>query len=233
MIYSRESKKRFISKIETDYLKLGFCGNMGNKGAVVGRFNIEDSSVCIIACHLASGSSQNDLRKSQIQDIQADIFIKEKNDRKLMQIFEHDYKFICGDLNFRIDLHGNIIRKLVIEGNYDELLKYDQLSQAFSQGVLPGYKEALIRFPPTYKFDIGSDTYDSSKKQRAPAWCDRILCNGDIEIEHYSSVDIKHSDHRPVMADTVFRCKQIDANKKEEITELLMKALNKDDIDLI
>ena len=35
------------------------------------------------------------------------------------------------------------------------------------------------------------------------------------------------------MADTVFRCKQIDANKKEEITELLMKALNKDDIDLI
>jgi hypothetical protein len=67
------------------------------------------------------------------------------------------------------------------------------------------YVEHAITFPPTYKFDLNSDDYDTSTKARTPSWTDRILykSNSDLAWEclHYSSVaHIKSSDHRPVHA---------------------------------
>uniref|UniRef100_A0A672P681 Inositol polyphosphate-5-phosphatase Jb n=1 Tax=Sinocyclocheilus grahami TaxID=75366 RepID=A0A672P681_SINGR len=44
-----------------------------------------------------------------------------------------------------------------------------------SETVLEGFHEGPIKFPPTYKFDVGTDTYDTSGKKRKPAWTDRIL----------------------------------------------------------
>lgn len=41
-----------------------------------------------------------------------------------------------------------------------------------------GYKEGIIAFAPTYRYDIGTDNYDTSEKYRAPAWTDRILYKG-------------------------------------------------------
>ena len=227
-IYCKRNKAEKISAIETDCLKLGFGGTVGNKGSVVGRFNLEDTTVCIIACHLASGASQKELRKSQICDIQADSFVKEKLDRRHMQIFEHDSKFLCGDLNFRVELPGVLARHLVSEGDIAELLKSDQLLQAFSEGALPGYKEAPISFRPTYKFDEGTDVYDSSSKQRVPSWCDRVLYNGDVEVGAYRAFDIRISDHRPVAAEFLLKCKSYDAFKKMQLTEMLMNEIGED-----
>jgi hypothetical protein len=50
--------------------------------------------------------------------------------------------------------------------------------------ILKGFKEAEIRFAPTYKYDIGKETYDSSEKARVPAYCDRVSGIG------YNLVDI-------------------------------------------
>lgn len=74
-----------------------------------------------------------------------------------------------------------------------------------NKNVLTGYLEHSITFPPTYKFDLNSDEYDSSKKARTPSWTDRILFKNNSELAweclHYSSVaPIKSSDHRPVHA---------------------------------
>lgn len=69
-----------------------------------------------------------------------------------------------------------------------------------SETVLEGFQEGPLKFPPTYKFDVGTDTYDTrlvtfsraeacqslrvhfvvsssscSGKKRKPAWTDRIL----------------------------------------------------------
>ena len=48
----------------------------------------------------------------------------------------------------------------------DELLGHDQLLK----DDLAPFSEAPIAFAPTYKFDKGTDIYDTSKKKRAPAW---------------------------------------------------------------
>ena len=62
-----------------------------------------------------------------------------------------------------------------------------------------------------YKFDAGTNVYDTSEKQRVPAWTDRVLVKSigsahqdDAEVLEYSifvegTTDVK-SDHKPVYA---------------------------------
>ena len=38
-----------------------------------------------------------------------------------------------------------------------------------------GFSEGDISFLPTYKYDPGTNTFDTSHKQRIPAYTDRVL----------------------------------------------------------
>ena len=61
-----------------------------------------------------------------------------------------------------------VIRSLLA---HDQLYKQQHLQKSFT-----GYKEGTITFLPTYKYDVGTTgVFDSSEKQRAPSYCDRIL----------------------------------------------------------
>lgn len=77
--------------------------------------------------------------------------------------------------------------------------------------------EAPITFPPTYKYNQGTQTFDSSWKQRIPSYTDRILFNltkekkksnkysnsisQQLKCHVYDSLrDICSSDHKPVYA---------------------------------
>lgn len=51
--------------------------------------------------------------------------------------------------------------------------------------------EGEIDFCPTYKFDIGTDIYDTSSKQRVPSYTDRILFlqnPNQLKQLHYKSI---------------------------------------------
>jgi hypothetical protein len=88
--------------------------------------------------------------------------------------------------------------------------------------TFPYYSEARITFLPTYKYDLGTDTYDTSEKARIPAWCDRILRKGDnIRQINYDCAPLRFSDHRPVYA--TFQCliSKIDEKKKEQLSQQL------------
>ncbi|KAH8859512.1 Inositol polyphosphate 5-phosphatase E [Schistosoma japonicum] len=91
-----------------------------------------------------------------------------------------DVVFWAGDLNFRIQRPRHLVEN-VINGKYkhktfEALLCADELLNAQSQGtVFQNFDEGRICFPPTYKFDINSDVYDSSEKQRVPSYTVSIL----------------------------------------------------------
>lgn len=44
--------------------------------------------------------------------------------------------------------------------------------------IFRGFEEAEIHFLPSYKFDIGKDTYDSTSKQRTPSY---TVCNFSLD----------------------------------------------------
>lgn len=95
---------------------------------------------------------------------------------------------------------------LVEQRDLERLYEHDQLNLQMVAGLsFPFYSEARITFMPTYKFDIGSDNYDSSEKARIPAWTDRVLRKGpNLRQLAYNCAPLKFSDHRPVYA--LFEC---------------------------
>ena len=76
-------------------------------------------------------------------------------------------------------------------------------------------------FRPTYKFDKGNDTYDSSLKKRIPGWTDRILFTpAKLDCLSYNSDEsLRSSDHRPVYASFVFHVNIADTDKEKYKTE--------------
>lgn len=101
-----------------------------------------------------------------------------------------DCVFWCGDLNFRLSqtreevLHWLSNIKFPLENPVN--LHKDQLRNTLHEGsVFRGFEEAPITFPPTYKYDPGTQNFDSSSKQRTPAYTDRILFKGKAHTRGY------------------------------------------------
>ena len=130
----------------------------------------------------------------------------------------HAGVLFMGDLNFRVDLDRAEAETLVKEAFHndddddirrralDTLLAKDQLLPRLREesdfGFPTGFSEQPIAFPPTFKFDPGTHDYDTSQKQRVPAWCDRVLFAGPIvqPVAYGSVPSVTASDHRPVYA---------------------------------
>lgn len=112
-----------------------------------------------------------------------------------------------GDLNYRIQDHRSLVDALINQNLYKPLWPKDQLWREIERGnVFKGFREGPLSFRPTYKYDVGTDNYDTSPKERVPSWTDRILYKvkgGGIKVDvcDYDAINfIKSSDHRPVKA---------------------------------
>ncbi|KAG0597124.1 hypothetical protein M758_UG313100 [Ceratodon purpureus] len=133
------------------------------------------------------------------------------------ELSDTDVLIWFGDFNYRIDTTYDQAVKWINEKRYDMLLIRDQLRVEMTSGrTFPGMREAGISFPPTYKFDRGTQVYDSSEKKRVPAYCDRVVFRDSFDgngsdtstslthpsqatvVRYDACMEALDSDHKPV-----------------------------------
>jgi hypothetical protein len=230
-IFIKSSERSKIRNVNSAEVKLGMGGIYGNKGALVVRLILDDSSICFINCHLAAGQRQTAHRNNDIAAIMESQALPAQRDTSACcdmfvgggdgsMILDHEICILNGDLNYRIDtIPRDTVIAAINKGDLQKLLERDQLllSRKRNPGFrLRAFNENPITFTPTYKYDVGTDTYDSSEKRRSPAWCDRLLYRGMGRIKQieYRRHEVKVSDHRPVSGVFKLRVKTIDPKRQ-------------------
>lgn len=215
-VFVRVSVLPYIKNVEGAVKKTGMSGMAGNKGAVAIRMDYADTSICLVTAHLAAGFANYEERNQDYRTIANGLRFQRNR-----SIEDHKAVIWFGDFNYRIGTSNERARQLIDANDLGKLYENDQLNLQMVHGrAFPHYSETTPTFLPTYKFNPGTDIYDTSEKARIPAWCDRILTKGDnLRQLHYDSAPLKFSDHRPVWG--IFQCQinVIDQVTKDKISE--------------
>lgn len=200
----------------------------GNKGGVGVSFQLNEALLCFVNAHLAAHTQEVERRNEDHDEI-----IRRMSFEKTFRgrsIDEHHHIFWIGDLNYR--LSGEVSQDTVNNKgrDYNQLYPHDQLYlEKLRKRIFREYKEGKILFGPTYKYNPGTDDWDSSEKSRCPAWCDRILWKGPrIELLRYDSVmQLRKSDHKPVYAVFKVNVETKDEEKFKKVHEEVLKTVDK------
>ncbi|KAM8934831.1 phosphatidylinositol polyphosphate 5-phosphatase type IV [Pelodytes ibericus] len=213
-IFIRRDLVWFCSEVEFGTVTTRIVSKIKTKGALAASFTFFGTSFLFINSHFTSGDGKVCERvldyKKIIEGLELPRNIPDtkphhSNSRDVTSRFDNVFWF--GDFNFRLnkDRTGvNCILQHKPQSDMSPLLRYDQLIKEMSNGsIFKGFEEAEIQFLPTYKFDIGCDSYDTTSKQRTPSYTDRVLYKSrlkdDIRPVKYASCSlVKTSDHRPV-----------------------------------
>ncbi|XP_030375284.1 synaptojanin-1 isoform X1 [Scaptodrosophila lebanonensis] len=243
-IYIRPEHAPHIRDVAIDCVKTGLGGATGNKGAAAIRFVLHGTSMCFVCAHFAAGQSQVAERNADYAEITRKLAFPMGRTLK-----SHDWVFWCGDFNYRIDMDKDELKECVKNGELSTVLEFDQLRKEQEQGnVFAEFLEGEISFDPTYKYDLFSDDYDTSEKQRAPAWTDRVLwrrrkalaetdfVGGEWNagrLIHYGRSELKQSDHRPVIAIIDAEIMEIDQKRRREVFEQVIRDLGPPDSTIV
>jgi phosphatidylinositol-bisphosphatase len=253
-VFVRGAHERRVRYVNSSSVGVGVLGMGGNKGGVSIRLQFYDSTVCFVCTHLAAHRENVSGRNADY----ANVFMKTMFDvgedaiREVIRsgslshwtlgssavgIPDHDIVFWLGDLNYRIDesMATEKVLQFSEKGVLDELRTLDQLNVERAAGrAFENFEEGPLHFPPTYKYQPGTDVYEQrpDKKLRAPAWCDRILWMAQ-EPSHVQQLTYRRSetpncsDHKPVYSVMRVTIKDVIQAKREAIYDELMKLLDR------
>ncbi|GAA5872724.1 hypothetical protein JCM3774_005041 [Rhodotorula dairenensis] len=248
MIYARSDIQYNVSAVSSASLATGLMGVMANKGAVAVRLQYLDTPLTFVNSHLAAFVPNSAERNAQFRSTTSLLLFPPSSDGLDGQdswstclrpaeprpvgngktVWDCEALIWMGDLNYRLDAPRDDLDALVRHRDYSGLLAYDQLAlQQQLELAFEGFKEGRIDFAPTFKFDAGSDNYDTSEKQRDPAYTDRIIYLASsrcpLTVERYSSHPaVRLSDHKPVSATLRLPVYRVAREQRERIAEELV-----------
>ncbi|CAH2038828.1 unnamed protein product [Thlaspi arvense] len=248
-LWARKEIRTHVGDLDVAAVPCGFGRAIGNKGGVGLRIRVYDRIICFVNCHLAAHLEAVNRRNADFNHIfRLMVFSRGQNlnnaaaagvstaaytlktttnpstgtEEVKSDLAAADMIAFFGDFNYRLfGITYDEARDFISQRSFDWLRERDQLGQEMKAGkVFQGMREALITFPPTYKFErnrSGLGGYDSGEKKRIPAWCDRVIyrdtqsspfSESNLQCPVVSSVimyeacmDVTESDHKPV------RCK--------------------------
>ncbi|KAI0755991.1 DNase I-like protein [Irpex lacteus] len=230
-IFVKDSVKANIRDTALAMVKRGMGGRYGNKGGIIARMVIDDSSICFINCHLAAGQHHVRQRNADVAAfLEEEIFPESGelgpyvNGGDGTLVLDHEIVFLSGDMNYRIDLRRDAVEADIRKGDFTRLIAQDQLLKEMKNNRafrLRPFSEGPLAFAPTYKYDRRSDEYDTSEKRRVPAWCDRVLWRSRepsrVEQLHYRRYEANVSDHRPISSAFRMTVKSIAPERREPV----------------
>ena len=221
IVFAQEKHVKHISNVQTATAACGIAHMLKNKGGIIISMDFKSNSVAFVSSHLAAHLKNFARRNSDVKEILDEARI---NNKRLDASTQFDYVFWIGDLNYRVDLwtargqdkpdekgethekHWGEVKALVDAKKWGEIMQGDQLQREQRAGnVYMGFSEPEYNFLPTFKVERLVDT--THKKQRSPAYCDRILWKtqpylkkyNPIAVESFKGVEkVSTSDHKPV-----------------------------------
>uniref|UniRef100_A0A8B9F6Y4 phosphatidylinositol-3,4,5-trisphosphate 5-phosphatase n=1 Tax=Amazona collaria TaxID=241587 RepID=A0A8B9F6Y4_9PSIT len=213
VVLVKPEHERRISHVHTSSVKTGIANTLGNKGAVGVSFLFNGTSFGFVNCHLASGSEKTHRRNQNYSDILHSLVLGDKRLGGFDLTLRFTHLFWFGDLNYRLDMDVQDTLAHISKKEFEALLAVDQLNlEREKNKVFLRFSEGDISFPPTYRYERGSqDSYMWQKfkptgmRINVPSWCDRILWKSHPETHvvcnsYGCTDDIVTSDHSPVFA---------------------------------
>ncbi|KAK4780253.1 hypothetical protein SAY87_016359 [Trapa incisa] len=270
-VWVRQNLRLHAGDVDAAAVPCGFGHAIGNKGAVGLKIRVYDQIFCFINCHFAAHLEAVTRRNADFDHVYRTMtFSKPSNTfsavaagsssaaqmlrganvigaqsvNKLPELTKADMVIFLGDFNYRLDgISYDEARDFISQRCFEWLREKDQLQAEMEAGnVFQGMREAVIKFPPTYKFErhmAGLAGYDSGEKKRTPAWCDRILyrdrrssllteCSLECPVvssvlEYDACLDVTDSDHKPVRCILSVDIARADESlRRQEFGEIIM-----------
>lgn len=166
-IFVKQSEYDGLRDIASIRVKTGLGGRYGNKGGIITRFVMDDTSLLFTNVHLAAGQRNRRARDRDLVDILEDKSTFSSLNSSSpgayaaggsgLSVFDHEICIISGDLNYRIDERRDVVLAAVEQGGLKGLLAQDQLLKGLATNQnfrLRSFKEAPLTFSPTYKYAV-------------------------------------------------------------------------------
>ncbi|KAF7331076.1 IPPc domain-containing protein [Mycena venus] len=194
-VFVKNTERMSVKDNVITSMKRGMGGRYGNKGGIITRLVIEDSSICFINCHLAAGQHATRARNADIAAmLEERSLLPESENEPLAYVgggdgqmaLDHEIVFLNGDMNYRIDQRRDHIIAAVRANEFESLLAHDQL-----------LKEIKYNRGCRLRGLYGGPAHLSPRRARAG-----------VQL-HYRRYEANVSDHRPVSAAFKFTVKSI------------------------